>query len=108
MPRVVSQADAATITDAATRIVTASLAWALDAHAAGRAVSGYPLDWVRGAIATLPEPWAAVDVLVNNAGLALGLAVVVRHRPDQSVVAAQRLLRYRQGGNEAPLTLPAP
>jgi len=74
VPRVVSRADAATITDAATRIVTASLAWALDAHAAGRAVSGYPLDWVRGAIATLPEELVGdvrLDFLVSGGRLRL-------------------------------------
>ena len=35
------------------------------------------------AVAALPEAWAAIDVFVANAGLALGLGPVWEHTPDE-------------------------
>ncbi len=37
---------------------------------------------VERAIASLPAPWAQIDVLVNNAGLARGLATIQEGDPD--------------------------
>lgn len=74
VPRVVPRTDASRIADVAARIVAASLEWTLDAHAAGRAVPGYPLDWVRGRVTRLPTQLVGdvrLDFLVADGRLRL-------------------------------------
>jgi 3-hydroxy acid dehydrogenase/malonic semialdehyde reductase len=60
--------------EAARRLGDRALALALDVR---------DRDAVFAAVAALPEPFAAVDVLVNNAGLALGLEPAHRASLDQ-------------------------
>lgn len=74
VPRVVTRAAGAEIATVARRVVEASLAWALDTHAAARPVPGYSLDWVRGEVGRLPAEFVGdvrLDFLVAGGRLRL-------------------------------------
>lgn len=74
VPRVVTRPAGAEIARVARRVVEASLAWALDTHAAARPVPGYSLDWVRGEVGRLPAEFVGdvrLDFLVAGGRLRL-------------------------------------
>jgi hypothetical protein len=74
VPRVVTGDARLVIREVATRVVAASLGWALDTHAAGARVPGYPLDWIGGAVPRLPAALIGnvrLDFLVSRGRLRL-------------------------------------
>lgn len=74
VPRVVTCAARPVIHEVATRVVAASLGWALDTHATGARVPGYPLDWIGGAVRRLPAALIGnvrLDFLVSRGRLRL-------------------------------------
>jgi len=78
-----ADAGARLILSARRRDRLADLAARLDAEAHVLELDVTDADAVQAAIDGLPEEWRAIDVLVNNAGLAKGLAPVYENTPEQ-------------------------